>query len=127
MRLGGGGGGKGKEQGNKLMDVMDGWTLFLSRPPEVKARLRDPNGVRRPSVTNVKVYQQDSLMTHNFITWQLLLQWQSKLGDRSTMGIFMVWCCRRSHDKVKGHLRSYVKVYLQDSCMTNNFATITPF
>ena len=48
------------------------------------------------------------------VTRQLLQQWHPYLVDRSTRGIFVLWCCRRSCDEVKGHLRSYIQEYVQD-------------
>ena len=41
-----------------------------------------------------------------------------------TWGTFMLNYLCRSHDKVKGHFRSYVKVYLQDSLITCNSAHV---
>ena len=46
-----------------------------------------------------------------------LLPFQPNLGHRCTLGPFNLWCHRRSHGKVKGHFRSKIKVYVQDSLM----------
>ena len=53
------------------------------------------------------------------ITWQLMVKWQPNLGHRCTRGNIMLWCCRSSHGEVKGHLRSNIKVYLQDFAISN--------
>ena len=66
-----------------------------------------------------------TLLRH--ITLHMLLQWQTNFGDRCTRGIFMLWCVQRSHGEVKGHFRSNIEVNLQDSLMTDNFATVTHF
>lgn len=36
----------------------------------------------------------------------------------------MLQCCQRSHGEFKGRLRSYVKIYLQDSLVARNIGVI---
>ena len=57
----------------------------------------------------VKVYLQDSLVTNNFPTVNPNV---TKLESQVHFGS---WFCHGSHAKIKGHLRSYIKVYLQDT------------
>ena len=85
------------------------------------ASVRRPSVVR-PSVVRPSVRRPSQMLW--CITSHKLLGLQPNLGQRCTRGTLMLWCRRRSHVKVKGHLRSYVKVYMQDSLMMHNFPQV---